>query len=79
MAGPSGDPIPTITEAAATGAVKATYEDIRDSLNIGVVNLIWRHFATSPAGIIGSRGYLHCVRADSYPQKSTRNFVDNGL
>ncbi len=45
MAGPSGDPIPTITEAAATGAVKATYEDIRDSLNIGVVNLIWRHFA----------------------------------
>jgi hypothetical protein len=48
MASPSGDPIPTITEAEATGTVEAIYREIRESLNISVVNLIWRHFATLP-------------------------------
>jgi len=40
------DPVPAITEADATGEIADIYADIRASLGIGVVNLIWRHLAT---------------------------------
>jgi len=40
------DPIPAITEAAATGDIPAIFADIRQILGVDVVNLIWRHLAT---------------------------------
>ena len=40
------DPVPAITEADATGETAEIYADIRATLGIGVVNLIWRHLAT---------------------------------
>lgn len=40
------DPVPAITETEATGETAEIYADIRASLGIGVVNLIWRHLAT---------------------------------
>jgi hypothetical protein len=40
------DPVPAITEAAATGETAAIFADIRAVLGVGVVNLIWRHLAT---------------------------------
>ena len=40
------DPVPAITEAEATGETAEIYADIKASLGIGVVNLIWRHLAT---------------------------------
>jgi hypothetical protein len=40
------DPVPAITEAEATGETAEIYADIRATLGIGVVNLIWRHLAT---------------------------------
>ena len=40
------DPVPAITESDATGETAAIYADIRATLGIGVVNLIWRHLAT---------------------------------
>ncbi|MBX3503775.1 MAG: hypothetical protein KF889_30395 [Alphaproteobacteria bacterium] len=42
----AGDPVPAITEAEATGDIAALYADIRATLGVGVVNLIWRHLAT---------------------------------
>jgi hypothetical protein len=38
--------LPTIDEAAATGENAALFADIRATLGVGVVNLIWRHLAT---------------------------------
>lgn len=38
--------IPAIDEAAATGDAAALFADIRATLGVGVVNLIWRHLAT---------------------------------
>ncbi len=38
--------IPAIDEAAATGDTAALFADIRATLGVGVVNLIWRHLAT---------------------------------
>ncbi|MDG2285152.1 MAG: hypothetical protein P8N43_06455 [Alphaproteobacteria bacterium] len=40
------DPVPAITEAEASGETAEIYADIRATLGIGVVNLIWRHLAT---------------------------------
>lgn len=47
----SADPVPSITEADATGAVAALFEDIRATLGVPVVNLIWRHLAIFPGGL----------------------------
>ena len=51
MTNPSADPVPAITEAEATGNIAAIYTDIRATLGVPVVNLIWRHLAVFPDGL----------------------------
>ena len=46
-----GDPVPAITEAAATGETAAIFADLRTTLGVNVVNLIWRHIATFPGAL----------------------------
>ncbi|MGE0423153.1 MAG: hypothetical protein AB7O88_12860 [Reyranellaceae bacterium] len=41
----AGDPVAAIAEADASGEIAALYADIRATLGVGVVNLIWRHLA----------------------------------
>jgi hypothetical protein len=45
------DPVPAITEQAATGAAAEIFADIRITLNVEVVNLVWRHLATMPGAL----------------------------
>jgi hypothetical protein len=40
------DPFPAIAEAAATGETAALFADIRSTVGVRVVNLVWRHLAT---------------------------------
>lgn len=40
------DPLPAITETAATGETAVIFADIREVLGVDVVDLIWRHLAT---------------------------------
>jgi len=47
----SGDPVPTISEADATGEIADLYADIRASLGVPLVNLIWRNLAAIPGGL----------------------------
>ena len=51
MAQHSGDPVAAISEAGATGEIAALYGDIRATLGVPVVNLIWRHLATFPGAL----------------------------
>ena len=51
MANPSGDPVPAIAEAEASGEIADLYEDIRATLGVPVVNLIWRHLAVFPGAL----------------------------
>ena len=51
MANASGDPVATITEAEATGQMADLYADIRATLGVPVVNLIWRHLAVFPGAL----------------------------
>ncbi|MDF1791421.1 MAG: hypothetical protein P1U88_05890 [Thalassobaculaceae bacterium] len=46
-----GDPVPAIAEHEATGDVAATFDDIKATLGVPVVNLIWRHLATIDGGL----------------------------
>ncbi len=46
-----GDPVPAITEAAATGETARIFADLRATLGVNVVNLIWRHIATFPGAL----------------------------
>jgi hypothetical protein len=39
------DPFPAITEAAAKGRVAELFADIRATIGVRVVNLVWRHLA----------------------------------
>ena len=40
------DPFPAIAEAAATGETAELFDDIRATVGVRVVNLVWRHLAT---------------------------------
>jgi len=52
----SGDPVPSIPEADATGEIAALYDDIRRSLGVSVVNLIWRNLAATPGALAWAWG-----------------------
>jgi len=51
MSAQSGDPVPSIPESEAEGEIAALYADIRETLGVPVVNLIWRNLATIPNGL----------------------------
>ena len=45
------DPVVAVTEQNAEGQVAEIYQDIRATLGVPVVNLIWRHLATFPGAL----------------------------
>ncbi len=51
MAQRSGDPVPSIAEVDATGEIAELYADIRESLGMPFVNLVWRNVASVPGGL----------------------------
>jgi hypothetical protein len=40
------DPLPAVAESAATGVTAELFADIRATVGVRVVNLVWRHLAT---------------------------------
>jgi hypothetical protein len=58
------DPVPAITEAAATGEIAEIFADIRGVLGVAVVNLIWRHLATIPRALPWVWGVLRPLYVD---------------
>jgi len=46
-----GDPVSAVREDEATEAVASIFADIRETLNVEVVNLVWRHLATMPEAL----------------------------
>ncbi len=51
MATQGADSIPAVSEQDATGDIAVLYEDLRVTLGLPFVNLIWRHLATIPGGL----------------------------
>ena len=51
MSGGAADPLPAVAETDAAGETAALYDDIRATLGVPVVNLVWRHLATFPGAL----------------------------
>ena len=51
MTHPSADPVSAITVFLDDADIAAIYTDIRATLGVPVVNLIWRHLAVFPDGL----------------------------
>ena len=45
------DPFPAVSEQEATGEVAAVFADLRATMGVPFVNLIWRHLATVPGAL----------------------------
>lgn len=45
------DPVAAVSEADARGEIAEVFDDIRRTLGVGVVNLVWRHLATFDGGL----------------------------
>jgi hypothetical protein len=58
------DPVPAVTEAAATGETAAIFADIRQVLGVDVVNLIWRHLAITDGALHWAWQALRPLYAD---------------
>src|ERR1700759_409128 len=58
------DPVPAITETAATGEIAAIFADIRQVLGVDVVNLIWRPLATIDGALPWAWSTLRPVYVD---------------
>lgn len=54
----SADPIPAIAETDAAGETAVLFADLRATLGVPFVNLIWRHLATIPGGLAWTWGLL---------------------
>jgi len=46
-----GDPVSATREDEATETIASIFADIRETLNVEVVNLVWRHLATMPGAL----------------------------
>ncbi|MFZ2003803.1 MAG: hypothetical protein WAV02_01865 [Stellaceae bacterium] len=64
MTSSASDPVPAVTEAAASGEIAAIFTDIRRVLGVEVVNLVWRHLATIPSALPCAWGMLRPLYAD---------------
>lgn len=58
LATTSSDPVAAISESDARGSTAEVFADIRDTLGVEVVNLIWRHLATMPGVLEWAWGTL---------------------
>lgn len=68
----SGDPVPSIPETDATGEIAVLYEDIRQTLGVPLVNLIWRNLATIPGALDWAWTTLKPVYEDGSIQAEAR-------
>ena len=65
------DPIPAVTEAAASGETAALFADIRAAYGVSVVNLVWRHLATIPGALPHVWGALRPLYLDGTVARET--------
>jgi hypothetical protein len=68
----SGDPVPSIPEAEATGEIAALYADIRAMLGVPVVNLIWRNLAATPGALAWAWGAVKPLYAEGVIRAEAR-------
>lgn len=70
----SKDPFPAVAEAAATGAIAELFADIRATIGVRVVNLVWRHLATMDGALPWAWAAVKPLYLAGMPDEATRRF-----
>jgi hypothetical protein len=68
------DPFPAVTEAAATGEIADLFADIRVTIGVRVVNLVWRHLATFEGALPWAWGAVKPLYLAGMPDQAARRF-----
>lgn len=68
------DPVPAITEASATGEIADLFADIRTTVGVRVVNLVWRHLATMEGALPWAWAAVKPLYLDGLPDAAMATF-----
>ena len=68
------DPFPAVAESSATGETAALFADIRETVGVRVVNLVWRHLATIDGGLPWAWGAVKPLYLQGVPDQAAVRF-----
>ena len=68
------DPFPAVAESAATGATAEIFADIRATIGVRVVNLVWRHLATMDGALPWAWAAVKPLYLGGLPDEAARRF-----
>lgn len=68
------DPFPAVAEAAATGETADLFADIRATVGVRVVNLVWRHLATLDGALPWAWAAVKPLYLAGMPDEAARRF-----
>ncbi|MDI1285586.1 MAG: hypothetical protein PSV46_14430 [Reyranella sp.] len=68
------DPFPAVAEAAATGEIADLFADIRATIGVRVVNLVWRHLATFDGALPWAWSAVKPLYLAGMPDEAARRF-----
>ena len=72
-----GDPFPAVAEGSATGEVAELFADIRATVGVRVVNLVWRHLATIDGALPWAWAAIKPVYLQGMPDQATVRFRES--
>ena len=68
------DPFPAVAESAATGETADLFADIRTTVGVRVVNLVWRHLATMDGALPWAWTAVKPLYLQGMPDEAARRF-----
>lgn len=68
------DPFPAIAESSATGETADLFADIRTTVGVRVVNLVWRHLATLDGALPWAWTAVKPLYLDGLPDQAAQRF-----
>jgi hypothetical protein len=71
------DPFPAVGEAAATGETAELFADIRATVGVRVVNLVWRHLATIDGALPWAWGAVKPLYVQGMPDRAAARFRES--
>ena len=71
------DPIPAIRESQATGEIAELFADIRETLGVAAINLVWRHIATLDGGLRWAWGATKPLYASGAAEAASDELLEN--
>jgi hypothetical protein len=73
------DPFPAVAEAGASGETAELFADIRATMGVRVVNLVWRHLATVEGGLAWAWAAARPLYVAGMPDEAARQFRQSML